>query len=131
MNPAKLLALLFLVITLPLQAQPASVSYIPEMEYLRLAPGVQLTPQQAMASVEWQVLPEKTPNFGYIRDHIWLRFPVSNPELITLLEISYPQLDHVDFYLIRDSNIVHHESTGDQKPFRERPVQHPHFLFPF
>src|SRR5690554_2457975 len=131
MNPAKLLALLFLVITLPLQAQPASVSYIPEMEYLRLAPDVQLTPQQAMASVEWQVLPEKTPNFGYIRDHIWLRFPVSNPELITLLEISYPQLDHVDFYLIRDSNIVHHESTGDQKPFRERPVQHPHFLFPF
>ncbi|WP_342631315.1 EAL domain-containing protein [Marinobacter alkaliphilus] len=131
MNPAKLLALLFLVITLPLQAQPASVSYIPEMEYLRLAPGVQLTPQQAMASDDWQVLPEKTPNFGYIRDHIWLRFPVSNPELITLLEISYPQLDHVDFYLIRDSNIVHHESTGDQKPFRERPVQHPHFLFPF
>ena len=115
MNPAKLLALLFLVITLPLQAQPASVSYIPEMEYLRLAPDAQLTPVHAMASDDWQVLPEKTPNFGYIRDHIWLRFPVSNPEFITLLEISYPQLDHIDFYLIQDGDIVRHDSTGDQK----------------
>lgn len=131
MNPAKLLALLFLLMTLPLQAQPASVSYIPEMEYLRLTPDMRLTPEQAMASPDWQALPERTPNFGYIRDHIWLRFAIQDPERITLLEISYPQLDFIDFYLLRDGNIVHQENTGDKKPFRERPVQHPHFLFPF
>src|SRR5690554_3181134 len=102
MNPAKLLALLFLLMTLPLTAQPADLSYIPDMDYLRLTPDTQLSPQQAMASENWRALPEQTPNFGYIRDHIWLRFPVNNPELITLLEISYPQLDHIDFYLIRN-----------------------------
>ncbi|PSF08808.1 EAL domain-containing protein [Marinobacter halophilus] len=131
MNPAKLLALLLLLLTLPITTHAASPSYVPEMEYLRLSPDTQLTPQQALSSNQWQLLPETTPNFGYIRDHIWLRFPVSHPELITLLEISYPQLDQIDFYLMQNNDVIRHESTGDKKVFSERPVKHPHFLFPF
>lgn len=129
-NPVKLLALLLLYLTWPLSTQAAGPSYVPAMEYLKLSPDTQLTPQQALSSNQWQRLPEASPNFGYIRDHIWLRFPVSRSELITLLEISYPQLDHIDFYLIQNDDIIHQESTGDRKVFSERPVKHPHFLFP-
>ncbi|KPQ29950.1 MAG: EAL domain protein [Marinobacter excellens HL-55] len=131
MIPAKLLALLLLFLTLPLTTQAANHSYIPEMEYLRLSTDTQLTPQQALDSDRWQALPETTPNFGYIRDHIWLRFQIRHPELITLLEISYPPLDYLDFYLIQNETIIQHVSTGDKLPFAERPVKHPHFLFPF
>ena len=70
------------------------------------------------------------PNFGYIRDQIWLRFPVTDASNSNLLEISYPQLDAIGFYLFKDNRLLREVITGDRMPFAERPVQHPHFLFP-
>lgn len=130
MKPARLLAVLLLLLAISTSALAARSSYIPPMEYLRVAPDSALTPDQALASTQWQRLPEQTPNFGYIRDHIWLRFEVTDPGLVNLLEIRYPALDYIDIYLLESGQIVQHESAGDRLFFRERPVQHPHFLFP-
>ncbi|WP_372965236.1 EAL domain-containing protein [Marinobacter sp.] len=130
MKPARLLAALLLILATSVPAFATELSYTPAMEYIRLPPGNELTPSQAMKSEEWRAVPEETPNFGYIHDHLWLRFPISDPDLSNLIEISYPPLDFIDLYVFDGDKIIQRESTGDQKIFAERPIQHPHFLFP-
>ena len=131
MQLARLLAALLILLALSLPAMAASDGYIPVIEYLRLAPDDQRSPQQALESGDWQILNEQTPNFGYTRDQVWLRFPITRPQTTNLLEITYPHLDRIDFYLLRDGEIQLNYQTGDRMLFSERPVEHPHFLFPF
>jgi len=109
----------------------AEVSYVPQIEYLRAAPDENLTASEALASDAWQTLEEESPNFGYIRDTVWLRFPVAFPATINLLEVRYSQLDKLTFYLLENGRIARRIATGDHVPFDQRPVLHRHFLFPF
>lgn len=109
----------------------ADTSYIPNIDYLRISPDTQITPRQAITSDNWQKLGEASPNFGYINDTIWLRFDITGGIAINLLEVRYPQLDQIDFYLIRNDKITRHLATGDRFPFAQRPILHRNFLFPF
>ncbi|TGN38996.1 EAL domain-containing protein [Marinobacter confluentis] len=116
-----------------IQASPDTQGYaIPEAEYLRVAPSQQMDLTEAQASDRWQTLEEESPNFGYISDTVWLRFSV--PDLTgdrELLEIRYPQLDDITFYLLENGQLKQRIVTGDRYPFEQRPVAHRHFLFPF
>lgn len=125
------LTTLVLLLALAAPAQGADASYVPEIEYLRVAPSAGLTAHEALASDRWQRLEEPSPNFGYIEDTVWLRFPVAQPATINLLEVRYSQLDHIEFHLIRNGRIASRVVTGDRLPFPERPIEHRHFLFPF
>lgn len=131
MHLARLLAVLVIFLALSFPGLAASDSYIPAIDYLRLAPDDQRTPEQALNADGWQTLNEKTPNFGYSRDQVWLQFPITRPENTSLLEIAYPHLDHIRFYLLRDGEVHLRYQTGDRRVFADRPVGHPHFLFPF
>ncbi len=108
----------------------ASSSYIPDMDYVRLAPEIEVTASDILETGRWQRLPERTANFGYTEDQIWLRFKVSKPASDQLVEISYPALDYIDLYVFDGDKLIQQESTGDQKLFSERVIQHPFFLFP-
>ncbi|MBZ0335075.1 EAL domain-containing protein [Marinobacter sp. AL4B] len=108
----------------------ASSSYIPDMDYVRLAPEIEVTASDLLETGRWQRLPERTANFGYTEDQIWLRFKVSKPASDQLVEISYPALDYIDLYVFDGDKLIQQESTGDQKLFSERVIQHPLFLFP-
>lgn len=79
----------------------------------------------------WQPLAEKTPNFGYVTEHYWYRMPLDSGSGHQVLEISYPQLDYVGFYLVADGKIIQTVKTGDHLPFSERPLSHPSFLIPY
>jgi EAL domain-containing protein (putative c-di-GMP-specific phosphodiesterase class I)/GGDEF domain-containing protein len=116
-----------------LQADTQNRGYaIPDAEYLRVEPTQQMDLAEARASDRWQTLEEESPNFGYIPDTVWLRFAV--PDLTgdrELLEIRYPQLDDITFYLLENGQLKQQVVTGDRYPFEQRPVAHRHFLFPF
>ena len=116
-----------------IQASPQTPGYaIPDAEYLRVAPSAQMELEEAQASDRWQTLEEESPNFGYISDTVWLRFAV--PDLTgdrALLEIRYPQLDDITFYLLENGRLKEQVVTGDRYPFEQRPVAHRNFLFPF
>ncbi|HBC34931.1 MAG TPA: diguanylate cyclase, partial [Marinobacter adhaerens] len=127
----RLLITLLLLSGLSAPSFGAEDSYVPQIEYLRVAPDNKLTVSEALASDSWQTLEEKSPNFGYIRDTVWLRFPVSQPATINLLEVRYSQLDKVTFHLIENGRIARRVETGDHVPFEQRPILHRHFLFPF
>ena len=103
----------------------------PAVDYLRLAPASGATLADVVTTANWQPLPAESPNFGYIRDTVWLRFEVMPAPGNRLLEIRYSQLDHINYYLLRDGELVNQVSTGDRLPFDQRPVKHRNFLFPF
>ncbi len=115
------------------QANAASPGFAePDMDYIRVAPSEQMDFREALASDRWQSLEGESPNFGYIRDTVWLRVPLTAiPSDRKLLEIRYPQLDDITFYLIENGVVRQRISTGDHLPFAQRQIQHRNFLFSF
>ncbi|WP_345799737.1 7TMR-DISM family protein [Marinobacter bryozoorum] len=101
------------------------------VEYLRLPPGqATLAPEEALSSSDWQPLPGTTPNFGYETDTFWYRIDLPPGDSRQILEIAYPHLDDIRFWLVTDGEPGEAEHTGDRLPFSERPLTHPNFLFP-
>ncbi len=118
------------------QASPSETGFAePDMDYIRVTPPEELDLREALASDGWQSLEGESPNFGYIRDTLWLRIPVSAmptlPGSRQLLEIRYPQLDQITFYLLENGVIRQRILTGDHYPFGQRPIKHRNFLFAF
>lgn len=105
------------------------------MDYIRVAPSEELDLREALASERWQSLEGESPNFGYIRDTVWLRLRSSALSAIPgrrqVLEIRYPQLDHITFYLLENGVVRQRILTGDHFPFHQRPIQHRNFLFAY
>jgi EAL domain-containing protein (putative c-di-GMP-specific phosphodiesterase class I) len=82
---------------------------------------------------QWQPLEENYANFGYKPYPYWYRFNITNPSnepVKQIIEISYPLLDTIDYYNFKGDSLVKHILTGDRLPYSERPIDHPHFLFP-
>ncbi|MFE8070537.1 EAL domain-containing protein [Marinobacteraceae bacterium S3BR75-40.1] len=106
---------------------------LPEIEYLVAPHDFHPASDVNPAGLgEWQALDGPSPNFGYVDSPYWFRFslPASKERRQRLIEISYPQLDDVRFFLLTNDRVVDQVTTGDHYPFSQRPVQHPHFLFP-
>lgn len=136
-QPVTLTRLFQLLLTLVLLSAAALPSHAkgnsvrPDMEFLLVSQDTSVTPEQALAMEDWEALADPSPNFGYIRKSVWLRFPVPDRGDINLLEIGYAHLDHVRFYLLEDGQVVSRATAGDRLPFAERPVLYRNFLFRF
>lgn len=122
-----------ILVAFEIQATPHTQGYaIPDADFLRVPSSQQITLKEALASDRWQTLEEESPNFGYISDTVWLRFNVpTTPGNRKLLEIRYPQLDHITLYVLKNGRLNEQFVTGDRYPFERRPIAHRHFLFPF
>ena len=69
-------------------------------------------------------------NFGYSSSTYWLRFTLDAPAASTwLLELSFPSLDHVEFYSAHAGQWQKMEA-GDLMPFAARPIANRNFVFP-
>lgn len=79
----------------------------------------------------WQPLQDSIPNFGYLNTSFWYRMQVPEGPGRQVMEVSYPNLDHLRFVLLRNGEPVTTIVTGDQFPFSQRPFAHPKFLFPY
>lgn len=68
---------------------------------------------------QYAASPTDTPNFGFTRSAYWYRLSLSNPTDADpalsqwVLEMRYPVLDHVDFYVTRQGK-TQHIVAGDQ-----------------
>ncbi|MDK9556328.1 EAL domain-containing protein [Marinobacter sp. M216] len=127
----RLLATLLLLLAFASPSHGAEGYYVPHASYLTVPAGTDALPENLLESGNWQSLRGRSPNFGYIEDTLWLRFPVPDQQSLNLLEISYAHLDRVRFFLVEDGKIVRSVTTGDAFPFKQRPILHRHFLFPF
>lgn len=103
----------------------------PDIAYLKAPPDATWTLQQVQARTDWRMLEERTPNFGYQTEEFWFRMtPPASPDG-QILDISYPQLDYVTFYLVEDGQLRDTVLIGDHIPFDQRPLRHPTFLIPY
>lgn len=107
----------------------------PRIEYIRFPYGQtdSAGPVEINALDRWHSLSGEVPNFGYLRDIVWLRFDVPTPSGVReqMLEIRYPQLDSVQIFLFENGRLIRQLTTGDWLPMSTRPMQHPHFLLPY
>ncbi len=76
--------------------------------------------------------PKKTINFGYTTSAFWLKFQVKNlqPEEAWFLEISYPLLDHIEFYSQKPDSTWAMIKLGDMQSFGEREINYRNFIIP-
>lgn len=82
---------------------------------------------------QWQIFDRQVPSFGFDAATYWLKFEltsqVSSPKS-TLLELSYPVLDEVEFYFFSNLRPPFTHLVGDNFPFQKRPIAHHNFVLP-
>ncbi|MFN3604127.1 MAG: 7TM diverse intracellular signaling domain-containing protein [Leptonema sp. (in: bacteria)] len=82
---------------------------------------------------EFQKSNKSIPNFGYTSSSFWIYFSLKNSVNQTqkiLLNLAYPLLDIVDYYLVYQGKLVKKIETGDLRNFFQREINHRNFLFP-
>jgi len=129
-----LACVLLLTFATVISAESEQSGYYPDIEYLQLSHDeTNFSLDDARASEAWQPVEGRSPNFGYVPDTFWFRFSLSaasDRRIDRTVSISYPQLDHITYYLVENGVAIERIQTGDHYPFSQRPVRHPHFLFP-
>ncbi|UDL05557.1 EAL domain-containing protein [Marinobacter sp. CA1] len=124
--------LLLLAVAAGVQAETNSHRWHqPDIRFLQVPAKTAFSLEQALASRHWQALAEASPNFGYVTNEYWFRMtPPTSPDH-QILDISYPHLDDVTLYLVRNGQVIQTTHFGDRQPFAARPIDHPTFLIPY
>ncbi len=71
------------------------------------------------------------PSLGFVRGWVWIRLHATVPEENEpwLIDLGYPQIDHVTFYWPAPDGAWAKRVTGDTMPFASREFPHRSFLF--
>ena len=72
-------------------------------------------------------------NLGFTNSYYWLRFKLTNPDSVRrdlILEVENPHINKLQLFTVSGKQVSAGMLTGDHFPFVQRPVRHPHFLFP-
>lgn len=86
----------------------------------------------ARNGIFWTENTRRVPNFGYINHAVWLRYAIENrgfDVIDRVIEVGYPLLDTVEFYLVKQETLVKQLKVGDQIAFDQRTFAHRNFLF--
>tara|TARA_R110001592_G_scaffold363348_1_gene684678 strand:+ start:573 stop:3119 length:2547 start_codon:yes stop_codon:yes gene_type:complete len=89
--------------------------------------------RQPSSENPWQALKEDYANFGYQPVPYWYRFTITNPKntrVNHIIDISYPLLDKIDIYAFNEGEQIEEIHLGDRLPYKNRLIDHPHFLVP-
>ncbi len=82
----------------------------------------------------WSPSRQTTPSFGFTSSVYWaavrLRRPSGGASGRWLTVLDYPLMDRIDWFLLREGEVVAREQTGYEYPPRARPRPHRFFLFP-
>lgn len=80
---------------------------------------------------QWRTIPEgEAVSFGYTPQAYWFRMHIAASDADRMLYLGYPLLDSIDAYFVRNGQVIHTISMGDQLPFAERPVHNKNFVVP-
>ncbi|MFN8346543.1 MAG: 7TM-DISM domain-containing protein [Spirosomataceae bacterium] len=72
-------------------------------------------------------------NPGFTNSYYWVRFRLTNSDSIPhdlILEVENPHINKLQLFTVSGDRISTGMLTGDHFPFAQRPIRHPHFLFP-
>ncbi|MFT4908480.1 MAG: signal transduction histidine kinase [Oleispira sp.] len=89
----------------------------------------EFTWQQVMASNAWAPIETPDLNLGITKSSFWFKTKVQYIENHTrFFEIRYPLLDYVDFFILKDNQLIKHVETGDSRPFNSRELKNKNFV---
>lgn len=94
---------------------------------------VSLDDVRALDDDQWQANGDESISLGYGDQAYWFRFQLTSKDgAVTplYLEIAYPVLDHIEFFMLDDQRLVETRILGDKQPFDDRLVHHRNFLIP-
>lgn len=85
--------------------------------------------------IEFRPLGNNRTNQGFTDSAYWYRLTFDNAgnpsPLDGYLEVAYPLLDTIDFFLMdSQGELAEQYTTGDHLPFHHRPIAHPNFVIP-
>lgn len=83
---------------------------------------------------KFQTLATTSPNFGFTPYTYWFRIQIQNQNPYTneyITKIGYPQIRTIEFYLFKDDQLIQQNSMGRKYEFKQRIIQHRHFIIPF
>jgi signal transduction histidine kinase len=72
-------------------------------------------------------------NPGFTNSYYWVRFQVSNLDSVErdlILEVENPHINKLQLFTLSRKQVKASIMTGDHFRFAQRPIRHPHFLFP-
>jgi len=73
-----------------------------------------------------------SPNFGQVNSSYWFKIDINHTlteHKLWLLELDFPYLDHIEFYLPDKNGRFQKFLTGDNYPFKQRQIQDKGFIF--
>jgi two-component system NtrC family sensor kinase len=81
---------------------------------------------------KFQHLDQKVPNLGITSDKIWVKFTIENqsPSEELMLVIDQPALDSITLYNEDHNQLYESSRLGKYKPFSERMINNPNYIFP-
>ncbi|UZE96883.1 EAL domain-containing protein [Alkalimarinus alittae] len=111
------------------QALGPYIEYIEDPQgELTIADILQQTPQT------WSENKQGTPNFGYSSSTYWFRISLhnisQNETLSRFLVVDYPLLDRLEYFRVKNGQVIDQYLTGDKLPFNQRLIEHRSFIFP-
>ncbi|MCB1190142.1 MAG: hypothetical protein H7A23_10940 [Leptospiraceae bacterium] len=80
----------------------------------------------------WLKSKSEVPNFGFSDSAFWLRFEIQNSLTKSnswFLEVAFPPIDYIDFYLTDENGKYSLTQTGDRRPFHSRQYNTRNYLF--
>jgi len=81
----------------------------------------------------WQPVPNNAASFGYSQSAFWIKQRIFNSDPSNrdwLIAMSYPVIDWIDIYYVKEGTLATSYHSGDMLPFHQRPIDHRNFLFP-
>ncbi|MGP4843753.1 EAL domain-containing protein [Marinobacter sp. 1Y8] len=118
--------------TQPISATSLQQSLTPQTDIYIESQPLALNDVMQLTESDWQTAPDDI-NKGYDNRVHWFRIELNNSsgqDLDRLLEIAYPLLDFIEFYEVRNNQLIRKIITGDELPFSARPIANTSFVFP-
>lgn len=84
------------------------------------------------SAFQWHPNASDIPNMGYTSSTFWFRLKVDNDTQTAsdhLIEIGYPMLNKIEYYLVAEGKLKAHLFSGSHHPYHERTVAHRNFVF--
>ncbi len=130
---------LLLLLKLPLLAQEIILSDTPDEVPVGYNCSVFEDPKHQFSGKDilsskftknFQKTPLSIPNFGYTSHDIWLKIHFKNNSTKRwFLEIDNARINHLDFFLVKNNQIVYHTQTGDNQSFSSYQFQDRSLIF--
>lgn len=109
------------------------INYFGDLYYINQEQEMSLTDIRQLNDGAWEKTTVNNTSFGFVNDPYWFKVNLQNISTTNapwFLRSDYPLLDTLDLYLFSNQQLIQEFHTGDKFPFKQRPIEHPSFVFP-